>query len=74
MKSLSGLKIEDKTIGSGAIAVRGTTVSIEWRGWLNQGDEFRRGVDSFCVGKRQVIAGLEKASSVCVWEASANCE
>jgi FKBP-type peptidyl-prolyl cis-trans isomerase len=60
MTTLSGLKIEDTVIGTGAVAVRGAIVLVEWRGWLNQGDEFGRGVQSFCVGKRQVIAGMEK--------------
>ncbi|MGD9634734.1 MAG: FKBP-type peptidyl-prolyl cis-trans isomerase [Pirellulales bacterium] len=60
MSSPSGIKIEEVTLGTGALAEHGDTVSIEWRGWLNRGAEFRRGVDSFCIGERRAIAGLEK--------------
>jgi FKBP-type peptidyl-prolyl cis-trans isomerase len=56
----SGLKVEDVTVGSGAAAERGATVSIRWRGTLNRGDEFGSGEVSFRVGERRVIAGLEK--------------
>jgi FKBP-type peptidyl-prolyl cis-trans isomerase len=55
----SGLKIEDVAVGSGEIAERGKIVSIRWRGTLNRGDEFGAGEESFRVGKRDVIAGLE---------------
>ena len=55
----SGLKVEDVAVGSGAIAERGSTVSIRWRGILNRGDEFGAGDVSFRVGERRVVAGLE---------------
>ena len=57
---MKGLKIEDLTIGTGAVAEQGSTVSIRWKGTLNRGDMFREGEVSFRIGERRVIAGLEK--------------
>ena len=55
----SGLKVEDVTLGTGATAEKGSTVSIRWRGTLNRGDEFGSGEVSFRIGERWVVAGLE---------------
>ncbi len=60
MHPTSGLKIEDVAVGGGAIADLGATVTIEWRGWLNRGDEFGSGFESFRIGQRRFIAGLER--------------
>lgn len=60
MRPTSGLKIEEVTVGDGALAEPGATVAIEWRGWLNRGDEFGSGSESFRIGQRRVIAGLER--------------
>ncbi len=64
-KAASGVKITDLILGDGAIAERGKIVTIHYRGFLNQGEEFRNSYDmgiptSFRIGKREVIAGLEK--------------
>jgi peptidylprolyl isomerase len=55
----SGLKVEDVTVGSGAVAEQGRTVCIRWHGTLNRGDEFGSGEVSFPIGERRVVAGLE---------------
>lgn len=55
-----GLKVEEVSLGAGAIAERGSTVLIRWRGTLNRGDQFGAGQISFRLGGRRVIAGLER--------------
>ena len=59
MRPPSGLKVEEKSIGDGAVAERGSSVTVEWRGWLNRGEEFGSGTVDFEIGRRRVIAGLE---------------
>ncbi|XZE55922.1 FKBP-type peptidyl-prolyl cis-trans isomerase [Planctomycetaceae bacterium SH139] len=55
-----GLKVDEETVGTGAIANRGDTVTIQLEIRLNRGelvdvfDEY-----SFVVGKRQVIAAID---------------
>lgn len=58
----SGLRVTDVVIGSGRVAQVGATVTVEWRGWLNRGEEFRNGTDSFTIGRREVIAGLDRGT------------
>jgi len=60
MRPLGGLKIEDVVEGSGDVADRGAVVSVEWRGWLNRGDGFGGGTNTFRVGGRRLIAGFER--------------
>ena len=57
---INGLKVEDVIVGSGAIAERGSTVLIRWRGNLNRGDPFCSGELWVRIGERRVVAGLEK--------------
>lgn len=59
MQPLSGRQIEEVAVGSGAIADVGATVTIEWRGWLNRGDQLGSGCETFRIGQRRLIAGLE---------------
>lgn len=60
MRVISGLKIEEVSVGAGPAAEPGATVTIEWRGWLNRGDEFGSGSESFRIGQRRLIPGLER--------------
>lgn len=60
MRRAFGLTVTDLVIGLGTVAARGSKVAVEWRGCLNRGDEFGRGSASFCVGKREVIAGIDR--------------
>jgi FKBP-type peptidyl-prolyl cis-trans isomerase FkpA len=64
-KLVSGLTIQDLVIGEGALAEKGKVATIHYRGFLNRGEQFRSSYDegkptSFRIGKREVIAGLEK--------------
>ena len=64
-RSISGLKVEDLIIGTGAEAVKGKTVTIQAVGRLNKGDVF---VSTFAYGQpwrfqadgHKAIAGLAK--------------
>lgn len=61
----SGLEYEDVSVGSGATAKRGTTVSVHYTGWLTSGDKFDSSKDrnepfSFPVGVQYVIAGWDE--------------
>lgn len=65
MRNISGLKIEDLVVGTGVEAVKGSTVSVHIVCKLNRGDVVRSSYedgkpDTFCIGRRDVIAGLEK--------------
>ncbi len=60
MRVPNGLKIEELAIGVGALAEPGDLVTIEWRGWLNRGDEFGSGSETLRIGQRRLIAGLER--------------
>jgi len=60
MRIASGICGEDVKIGDGAVAERGQRVTIHWQGTLNRGDEFRAATNSFRIGAREVIAGLDR--------------
>jgi len=56
----SGLRLLEETEGTGTPAAKGDTVVFESQAWLNGGDSAQdRVVMSTCLGKRQVIAGVE---------------
>jgi len=55
-----GVEIESETVGQGATAERGRTVTVRLDGFLHHGDQFQSGeVVTIQLGKRRVIAGLE---------------
>jgi len=60
----SGLRITDQELGTGAEAVAGQTVSVNYRGSLTNGKEFDssygRGPFSFRLGGGQVIQGWDE--------------
>jgi len=61
----SGLVIEEITIGDGATAEVGQTVSVHYTGWLTDGQKFDSSLDrneafEFPLGKRWVIAGWDE--------------
>ena len=60
MKIESGIEIEGVVTGSGAAAEDGMSVTVRWIGTLNRGDQFGEGTSTFRVGRREVIAGLER--------------
>jgi FKBP-type peptidyl-prolyl cis-trans isomerase len=48
-------------MGSGVAARRGDRVTVRYSGYLNRGDAFQKDVTMIItLGKRQVIAGLER--------------
>lgn len=61
----SGLIIEEITVGDGATAEVGQTVSVHYTGWLTDGQKFDSSLDrneafEFPLGKRWVIAGWDE--------------
>ena len=64
MVTASGLRITDLELGSGAEAVSGQTVSVNYRGTLTNGKEFDssygRGPFSFPLGTGRVIRGWDE--------------
>ena len=61
----SGLQYIDLTVGTGAIAQAGQTVTVHYSGWLENGKKFDSSVDrkepfSFRVGAGQVIKGWDE--------------
>ena len=56
----SGIELIDETEGTGPPAAKGDTVEFESQATLTRGDAVQdRHVMSTCLGKRQVIAGVE---------------
>ena len=61
----SGLKFEDTTVGAGAVASQGQTVSVHYTGWLENGTKFDSSKDrnepfEFKLGAGQVIRGWDE--------------
>ncbi len=61
----SGLKFEDTTVGEGAQASKGQTVSVHYTGWLENGTKFDSSKDrnepfEFKLGAGQVIRGWDE--------------
>lgn len=61
----SGLQYEDITIGQGATATAGNTVSVHYTGWLTDGTKFDSSKDrnepfEFNLGAGQVIKGWDE--------------
>ena len=61
----SGLQYVDLTVGTGAMAEAGQTVSVHYTGWLENGKKFDSSVDrgqpfSFPLGAGRVIKGWDE--------------
>jgi len=61
----SGLRYQDVSVGSGAVASAGKTVSVHYTGWLPNGEKFDSSRDrnqpfGFTLGAGQVIAGWDE--------------
>lgn len=61
----SGLQYIDLTVGAGATAQAGQTVSVHYTGWLENGNKFDSSVDrgqpfSFPLGAGRVIKGWDE--------------
>ena len=58
-KTASGLYIQDLTLGDGALVESGSTVLVDYAGWLPNGANFDAGTDvSFQVGIDNLIEGF----------------
>ena len=62
---MSELIIEELTVGNGATAAAGQSVSVHYTGWLTNGTKFDSSVDrndpfEFNLGRGQVIAGWDQ--------------
>jgi peptidylprolyl isomerase len=55
-----GVRIEADLPGDGALVIKGAVVTIRCRTYLNQGDLVNDVEQRFEVGRRQVVAGLER--------------
>ncbi len=60
MRIASGIRGEDVRVGEGAVAERGRLATIRFECRLHRGDPVRSGTQTFRIGKREVIAGLER--------------
>jgi len=60
MRIASGIRGEDVRVGEGAVAERGRFATIRFECRLNDGDAVGSGTHTFRVGKREVIAGLDR--------------
>jgi FKBP-type peptidyl-prolyl cis-trans isomerase len=65
LTTASGLQYCDLTVGTGATAVAGQTVTVNYTGWLDSGKKFDSSLDrhepfSFHLGKHEVIKGWEE--------------
>lgn len=62
---MSELIIEELTVGDGATATAGQSVSVHYTGWLTDGTKFDSSVDrgdpfEFNLGRGQVISGWDQ--------------
>lgn len=65
MTTESGLIYEDTTVGTGATATAGQTVTVHYTGWLTNGTKFDSSKDrnqpfSFHLGAGEVIRGWDE--------------
>ncbi len=63
--TVSGLKYQDEVVGTGAAAKFGSTVSVDYTGWLADGTKFDSSLDrstpfEFTIGADQVIKGWDE--------------
>jgi FKBP-type peptidyl-prolyl cis-trans isomerase len=56
----SGLQYWNIKLGTGALAIPGKKVKVQYTGWLTTGKKFDSGVYDFVIGNGQVIKGWDE--------------
>jgi FKBP-type peptidyl-prolyl cis-trans isomerase len=62
----NGLTIEDKVVGTGAVAKTGDLLTVDYTGWLSDGTKFESSLDpggqpvQFALGVGEVIPGWDQ--------------
>jgi peptidylprolyl isomerase len=59
-KRASGLYVQDLTVGTGAVALRGKTAVVRYTGWMSNGTQFDSGEVSVTLGSNHTIAAWEE--------------
>ena len=57
----SGVYVQDLVVGTGPVAIFGTTVSFNLTGWLSDGTQWTRATENLELGLTPTIAGIEDA-------------
>ena len=57
----SGVYVQDLVVGTGQVAIFGTTVSFNLTGWLSDGTQWTRATENLELGLTPTIAGIEDA-------------
>jgi FKBP-type peptidyl-prolyl cis-trans isomerase len=60
IKTASGLQYWNIKPGTGALAIPGKKVKVQYAGWLTTGKKFDSGVYDFIIGNGQVIKGWDE--------------
>ena len=56
-----GVYVQDLVVGTGPVAIFGTTVSFNLTGWLSDGTQWTRATENLELGLTPTIAGIEDA-------------
>ena len=59
-KTASGLYVQDVTVGTGAVATRGSVANVRYSGWLENGVRFDAGDYAFRLGTGEVVDGFDE--------------
>jgi peptidylprolyl isomerase len=60
MRRVSGLYVQDLTVGTGSVAATGRTAVLEYSGWLPDGKQFDSGEITVTLGSNKVIRAWEE--------------
>lgn len=60
MRRVSGLYVQDLTVGTGSVAATGRTAVLEYTGWLPSGKQFDSGEITVTLGSNKVIRAWEE--------------
>jgi hypothetical protein len=60
MRRVSGLYVQDLTVGTGSVAATGRTAVLQYTGWLPNGKQFDQGEITITLGTNKVIRAWEE--------------